>query len=108
MYIKIATLEFPRYEGDIRLEYPEIPIELTGDAFPYPETYAPVSFTNPPTVTANQRVSMGVPVLSDQGQWLLTWVVTDLTEEEIKKNAEQEKLMAEFREARANRPIEDL
>lgn len=37
MYIKLETLEFPRYQGDIRNEHPEI-----GEEFVCPKTYAPV------------------------------------------------------------------
>jgi hypothetical protein len=41
-YIKLSTLEYPLYEGDIRLVHTEIPEHLTYPNFPCPEDYAEV------------------------------------------------------------------
>lgn len=41
-YIKVSTKEYPLYEGDIRLVYPDIPEHLTSQNFPCPEDYAEV------------------------------------------------------------------
>ena len=62
-YIKLLTLEYPKHEGDIRLEHPEIHEDQTGETFPCPETYAPVIWVNPPTITETQRCHEGAPEL---------------------------------------------
>lgn len=82
-FIKLLTMEYPRYEGDIRLEHPEILESQTGDAFPCPDTYAPVEFVNPPSSTETQSVEIGVPAQDEAGKWKMTWIIRDLTPEEI-------------------------
>lgn len=88
-YIKLTTLEYPRHEGDIRLDHPEILESQTGDTFPCPETYALVVPTqrlifNP----ATSKCVEGAPVQTD-GVWQMTWVVIPLTQEEIDYNTQQ-------------------
>lgn len=87
MYIKLSTLEFPRYEGDIRLEHPEILETQTGDNFPCPSTYAKVIETTPPQIDANQRLVFGPPKLSDAGIWETTWQVLTLSQQELEELA---------------------
>lgn len=90
-YIKLATLEYPRHEGDIRAEHPEILESQTGDSFPCPETYAPVQWVSPPLVdTSTQAVVQGAPEFVD-GAWRVTWVVRALTQEELDIIAEIER-----------------
>lgn len=104
MYIKLSTLEFPRYEGDIRLEHPEIPVDLTGSAFPCPETYAPVREIPAPTFDPDTQICQpSQPVQDEDGIWKMTWVVTDLTTEE-QENLRQarEELEADFGNANLN------
>jgi hypothetical protein len=71
-YIKIATLEYPRHEGDIRLEHPEILESQTGATFPCPPTYAKVVETFPPTAPSGFKLAQGTPVLNGI-QWETTW-----------------------------------
>lgn len=71
-YIKIATLEYPLHEGNIRLEHPEILESQTGDTFPCPPTYAKVVETFPPTAPQGFKPAQDIPVLKD-GQWVTTW-----------------------------------
>lgn len=83
VYIKLSTLEYPRHEGDIRLEHPEITQDQTGDTFPCPDTYAPVEATAPPSfVEVIQKVIEGLPECVD-GVWRTTWEVVDATPEDI-------------------------
>lgn len=83
MYIKLSTLEFPRYEGDIRLEHPEIPVDLTGPTFPCPETYAPVTVMQPPPFDYETQVcETSQPVQDENGNWKMNWIITELTEEQ--------------------------
>ena len=66
-YIKLSTLEYPRHEGDIRVDHPEI-----GAEFVCPFTYAPVEWVDAPQYDlATQRVSEGAPELVD-GKWRMT------------------------------------
>jgi hypothetical protein len=82
-YIKLSTLEYPRHEGDIRLEYPEITEDQTGDAFPYPDwAYAKVIYVSPPEVEDTQLYYEIPPVLREDGMYYMTWEVRDLTQEE--------------------------
>jgi len=82
-YIKLATLEYPRHEGDIRLDHPEILESQTGDTFPCPETYALVVPTQRPTFDfATFKCIEGAPMQTD-GVWQMTWVVVPLTQEEL-------------------------
>jgi len=95
-YIKISTLEYPLHEGDIRLAFSDIPQDLTGDAFPCPEGYAPVVIPEPPNVNwAVQLAYPSAPACID-GVWSIAWNVRDFTQEELdniqahKDAAEQE------------------
>lgn len=82
-YIKLATFEYPRYEGDIRLEHPNILESQTGDTFPCPDTYAPVSWVDQPVYDyTTQRCGEGQPELVD-GAWRMTWITRPATQEEI-------------------------
>ena len=82
-YIKVSTLEYPRHEGDIRIEYPEISEDQTGDTFPCPDTYAVVNYVRPPSYdVVNQRVTEGNPEFVN-GAWYMTWVIYDAPPDEI-------------------------
>lgn len=81
-YIKLLTLEYPRHEGDIRLEYPNIPEELTGDEFPCPDTYAKVLWVEPPSINTAAQVAYTIAPTCVDGFWKTTWMVRDMTEEE--------------------------
>ena len=77
-YIKTSTLEYPRHEGDIRLEYPDM-----GEEFVCPDTYSLVHPTERPAMNARlQKLSEGAPELRD-GKWYATWVLENKTPEEI-------------------------
>jgi|APGre2960657373_1045057.scaffolds.fasta_scaffold39788_2 hypothetical protein len=86
-YIKLSTLEYPRHEGDIRSEYPEITVDQTGATFPCPDTYALVEETPIPEVTDTQTFAELAPVCID-GVWRRVWSVTELTSEELAYRAE--------------------
>lgn len=76
-YINLLTLEFPRHEGDIRLDHPEI-----GEEFVCPNTYAPVTVSSEPAIdNQNQKLQFGSPYKSND-QWVVDLVVVDLTDEE--------------------------
>ena len=76
-YIKLSTLEYPRHEGDIRLEHPEI-----GEKFVCPPTYALVHPTAPPEFVAGDQVANELPPQLIDGQWFMTWQIHTYTQEE--------------------------
>jgi len=89
-YIKLATLEYPRYEGDIRLEYREILESQTGDTFPCPDTYAPVQWVDEPSYNIKTQLAYELAPVNNNGTWFMVWAVRDLTQEELDaKNPQQ-------------------
>jgi hypothetical protein len=70
-YIKLSTMEFPRYSGDIEIDPAGI------------EDYAPVEHVDHPTYDkAVQKLVQGTPVQVD-GIWYKSWSVQDFTVEEL-------------------------
>lgn len=105
-YINLLTLEFPRYEGDIRLDHPEI-----GEVFVCPETYAPVTVSEEPSFDVyTQKIVFGAPYLNNN-EWFVDLLVVELTDEEkaskklkpseIETNPIMKKLREEFEKAQA-------
>lgn len=82
IYLKLPTMEYPRYEGDIRLEHSEIREDQTGDTFPVPPDYAVVTITKPPELAKDQYLTEDAPVQKD-GKWYNVWIVKDMTPEQI-------------------------
>ena len=86
-YIKLSTLEYPRHEGDIRLEHQEIREDQTGATFPCPDTYALVTQTDRPNFdSATQAVYELAPV-QNNGTWTTVWAIRALTDEELEARA---------------------
>jgi hypothetical protein len=81
-YIKLSTLEYPRHEGDIRLEHPEILESQTGDTFPCPPTYAKVARVDVPDYDSAQQVLYELPPVQTEAGWVQVWAFRDLTEAE--------------------------
>jgi len=77
-YIKLTTLEYPRYQGDIRLEHPEI-----GDEFVCPDTYAYVEDSVIPEFNEALQFLFETAPIQVDGVWQQTWFVRDKTEEEL-------------------------
>ena len=87
-YIKLATMEYPRYEGDIRLEHPSILELQTGPTFPCPDTYAPVEHVDAPLPSdVTKIVELAKPQLIG-GKWITQWNVRSLTEQELLRQEE--------------------
>lgn len=73
-YINIATKEYPIFEGDIRILFPNI-----GEKFICPEGYALVQETEKPeTDNPDMKYVLGEPKKVD-GVWYRTWVLEELT-----------------------------
>jgi hypothetical protein len=77
-YIKLSTREFPLYQGDVRLDHPEI-----GEEFICPDTYAEVAWTEPPSYDPiTMRRGYDAPIKVDN-KWFASWLVREATPEEI-------------------------
>lgn len=83
-YINKKTNEYPLYEGDIRLIYPDM-----GEEFILPEDFMEVTETPLPIVTETQTFTEAMPKLNDDGSYERVYVIRDWTEEELKRNQEQ-------------------
>jgi hypothetical protein len=82
-FLKLSTMEYSKYEGDIRLEYPEIRDDQTGDTFPVPDDYVQVEQTVPPIYdNKTQYLSQAAPIQVD-GVWQSVWVVNEDTAEQL-------------------------
>jgi len=88
IYIKLSTLEFPRHEGDIRLEHPEIPENLTGDSFPCPNTYAKVIAEPFPIIDDTKQSYVYDVPKNENGTWTVGYVIINYSPEEIARIAE--------------------
>ena len=87
-------MEYPRHEGDIRLEHPEIREDQTGDTFPCPSTYGIVEIPPRPTdeLETYEYYFMDAPVppghpsnTSTNNNWQMVWVKKTMTDEEIEQ-----------------------
>lgn len=82
-FLKLSTMQYPVHEGNIRLEYPEIREDQTGDTFPLPSGYVEVEQTPKPTYSPKtQYLTQSAPVKVGQ-TWQSVWVVNNMTAEQI-------------------------
>jgi len=89
-YINVNTMEYPMHEGDIRLLHPEI-----GDEFVCPEEFALLHNSPFPEFDPEvKKFENGTPENID-GVWYRTWVLKDMTAEEIVKRKEALELAAD-------------
>jgi len=82
-YIKLSTFEYPRYEGDIRLDHPEITEDQTGATFPCPDTYALVTPVQMPECNYEIQCVEELPPVQIEGVWTQQFLVRNLTVEEL-------------------------
>ena len=84
VFIKLSDNTYPLYEGDIRLEFPNIPENVTGDSFPCPEGFAKVLVDQYPTFDSRTHTVQALPPKLIDGQWRVFWAEpTLLTDEEL-------------------------
>ena len=82
-YIKISTLEYPLYEGDIRLEHPEIMEDQTSDTFPCPNTHSLVKTSEVPEYNSDTQTIIESAPTETNGIWSTQYSIRDFTEEEL-------------------------
>jgi hypothetical protein len=109
IYLKLSTMEYPRFEGDIRLEYPEIAEDQTGDSFPCPDTYVKVQFASPPKFDVEQHQYLKeLPPQQIDGVWTQIFQINVYTEEELLQIAEYEKEAKKMQNEFAPKHVKDL
>jgi hypothetical protein len=107
-YIKLDTLEYPKYIQDILYEHPDIEhSNVEFGEFPHPATYALVRSTLPPEHDFSTHKAEVIQPVFREGEWYQNWEVVPLTEQEISDNAArfaemQEKVMQAQAELAAN------
>ena len=86
-YIKLSTLEYPRHEGDIRIEHPNIREDQTYPNFPCPDTYALVTPIQIPSYNDETQCVEELQPIQIEGVWTQQFLVRDLTAEELEAKA---------------------
>lgn len=84
-YLKLATLQYPLCEGDIRLEYPEITEEQTGENFPCPNTYVPVEVAPFPSFNKETQIVEATAPIQKNGKWTQGWALREMTPAELEQ-----------------------
>lgn len=82
MYINELTGDFPLYEGDIRLQYPNI-----GEIFELPEGFKEVLASLLPELLEDEKAVPLAPIVDINGQYRQEFSIEKLTEEEIENKA---------------------
>lgn len=77
-----TVTEYPVYEGEIRLRYPNMSFSTTN--FSPPEGYVPVEDVQQPEVDYLHNLSEGTPT-NENGIWRKNWIVAPASQEEIEK-----------------------
>lgn len=92
-----AVTEYPIYEGDIQLRFPNTSFTVP---FIPPDGYVPIADAPMPAVRWDQNVVEGVPTLVDD-TWTRSWLVSDASPEQIASRTESK--AAAVRNDRNNR-----
>ena len=79
-----AVVEYPVYEGDLRLRFRNVSFPVP---FSPPEGYEPVVDVTPPQIDHTQNLVEGEPALED-GAWMRRWVITAASAEEVAERTE--------------------
>jgi hypothetical protein len=89
-------MEYPVFEGILRLDFPNIPEDKTGDSFPCPEGYAPVQYS-PPTIEHDDPV-YGYSEITPKninGTWTRQWYYYELNAEDRFARAKHRQKLAD-------------
>ena len=81
-----VVVEYPLYEGEIRLRYPSVSFPKPFDP---PAGYVAIQETTMPAVDYTENVALGTPTLVD-GAWIQQWDVTAASAEEIAERTESQ------------------
>lgn len=81
-----SIVEYPVYEGDIRLRYSNVSFP---SPFIAPEGYALIADAPPPAYNYRKNVTEDAPLFID-GKWTRNWVVTDATAHEVTERIAQQ------------------
>jgi hypothetical protein len=96
-YIRLSDLEYPFFEGELRIEFPSITEDQTNHTFPCPEGYAPVLDTQP-TIDLHDPL-MGYEEAAPKninGVWKKQWRYYELDAEERFARAKDRQRIADY------------
>ena len=102
-YLKLSTMEYPRFEGDIRIDYPEITEDQTGETFPCPADYVVVEEIPCPTFDSSTQYANLLTPQQINGVWTMVWEIKTLTQDQINERYEAAE---EDRKRRARRELD--
>lgn len=108
-FLKLSTMQYPLFEGDVRLEHPEITECQTGDTFPCPEDFVKVKEIEYPQIdtTQNQYVIEELPQQID-GVWTQVLKVSVYTDSEIAEiKAARQKMQEQLDKFKPKTPVQD-
>lgn len=80
------VVEYPVYEGDIRLRYPNTSFPPN---FEPPEEYVRVEDIPPPSISHFKNLIEGAPLQTETG-WMRNWIVEDASYDEIQQRTESQ------------------
>lgn len=86
-YARIANgevVEYPVYEGEIRLRYSNVSF---ASPFVAPEGYEPVTDVAPPAYDYRKNVTEGSPLFVNS-VWARNWIIADASDEQIAERIE--------------------
>jgi hypothetical protein len=81
-YIQLSDSEYPVFEGILRLRFPNITENQTGETLPCPEGYAPVYETELPALDEALFALVEKPPKQINSVWKRQWGYRELTAEE--------------------------
>ena len=81
-YIQLSNSEYPVFEGMLRLRFPSITEDQTGETLPCPEGYAPVYETEPPVLDDALYALVEIAPKQISGVWKRQWSYRELSAED--------------------------
>lgn len=77
-----TVMEYPVYEGEIRLRYPNVSFSTTN--FSPPEGYVSIQEVQVPEIDYLHNLAEGTPI-NENGVWQKNWIVTPASQEEVEQ-----------------------
>lgn len=87
IYINTETMQYPLYEGDVRLAFPNVSLPRVD--FVAPEPFYAVAPTSIPEFDIATQAAREVMPSFISNEWVQTWEVYELSSEELAQRTEQ-------------------
>lgn len=97
-YIKVSTMEYPRFIGDIQRENPN-----WDESQPLPDDWKTLTYFGQPICQEYETCDLLFPEEQLDGSWIITWSpARPMTEEEVLNYNKQKELIEKMN---ANQPV---